>query len=96
MFDALSAGRPIVINFPGWLGETVEANGCGFCVDPDRPESLVSALRNLANDPGLRARMGQNSRALAEREFSRQLLAGRVEDVLQQAVADFAPSRSCS
>ena len=89
MFDALAAGRPIIINVPGWLGETVETNGCGLCVDPEDPNSLANALEQLAGDPHMRARMGAQSRALAEREFSREKLAVKLEEVLQRAIANY-------
>jgi len=86
MFDALAAGRPVLINVPGWLGDTIQNNACGRFVDPQRPEVLADALEELAADPGLCARMGHNARALAEREFAREILAGRLEQVLQRAV----------
>ena len=89
MFDAMAAGRPIVINVPGWLGETVESNHCGCSVDPTNPQQLADALERLANDSALRDEMGRNSRALAERAFSRQILARKLENVLTQAVVDF-------
>lgn len=89
MFDGLAAGRPILINVPGWLGETIENNGCGFSVDSEKPEALAAAIERLADDPGLRAEMGQKSRALAEREFSREKLAAKLDGVLQNAVDSF-------
>lgn len=86
MFDALAAGRPVLINVPGWLGETIEENGCGRFVDPQRPQALADALRELANHPERCAEMGRNARTLAEREFSREILAGRLERVLVEAI----------
>jgi len=85
MFDALAAGRPVVINVPGWLGETIEKNRCGRFVDPSRPEALADALQELATQPELCAAMGRNARALAEREFARDVLAVRLEKVLLDA-----------
>jgi glycosyltransferase involved in cell wall biosynthesis len=86
MFDALAAGRPVLINVPGWLGETIENNQCGRCLDPERPQALADALEELAARPELCQQMGQNARALAEREFAREKLADRLEDVLLEAV----------
>jgi len=86
MFDAMAAGRPVLINVPGWLGDTVERNACGRYVDPERPEALADALEELAANPQLCRDMGRNSRALAEREFARQKLAERLEAVLLGAV----------
>jgi glycosyltransferase involved in cell wall biosynthesis len=85
MFDALAAGRPVLINVGGWLGETVEHNECGLSLDPARPEALADALVRLSREPDLCKRMGANARALAERQFDRNLLAGCLEEVLAEA-----------
>ncbi|MHC4566247.1 MAG: glycosyltransferase family 4 protein [Planctomycetota bacterium] len=88
MFDALAAGRPVLINVPGWLGETIENNDCGKSLNPHHPEALADALEELAADPDLCRRMGENARALAEREFDRGKLADRLESVLLEAVTN--------
>lgn len=85
MFDAFSAGRPVLVNVPGWLGELVEGNSCGRLVDSYDPASLADALEELAADEPLRRRMGQNARALAEREFARDTLSSHLESVLLSA-----------
>jgi len=68
LFDSLSAGKPVLINVPGWLGETIENNQCGRCLNPENPRELADALEELAADPELCRRMGENARALAERQ----------------------------
>jgi glycosyltransferase involved in cell wall biosynthesis len=87
MFDALAAGKPVLINVPGWLGETIENNKCGFYCNEGDPASLADKLEMLAGDDSLCAEMGTNARALAEREFDRLKLAARLEKVLKKAVA---------
>jgi glycosyltransferase involved in cell wall biosynthesis len=86
MFDALAAGKPVLINVPGRLGETIENNHCGRSLDPYRPQALADALEELAADPELCREMGKNARALAEREFAREKLADRLESVLSKAI----------
>ncbi len=86
MFDSLAAGKPVLLNVSGWLAETVEHNGCGRYVDPHHPEALADALEELAGDRALCRRMGENARALAERQFDRRLLAARLEKVLLDVV----------
>ena len=86
LFDSLAAGKPVVINIGGWLGELIERNACGRVVASDRPAALADALVELSQNPVLRERMGRNARALAEREFDRNLLAARLEHVLTQVV----------
>jgi len=87
MFDALAAGKPVLINVAGWLGQTVDRNGCGWYLDPHQPGALADALERLAADPDLCRRMGRNARALAERQFDRRILARRLEEVLTDVVA---------
>ena len=86
MFDALAAGKSVLINVPGRLGETIENNNCGIKLDPHHPEALVDALEELADDPELCRRMGENARALAERDFDRDKLAECLESALMEAV----------
>lgn len=88
MFDGLAAGKPVLINVPGWLGQMIEDNNCGRSVDPDRPEALANALEELAADPVLCRRMGENARALAEQRFDRDNLTARLEAVLREAVTN--------
>lgn len=87
MFDALAAGRPVLVNVGGWLGDTIEHNHCGRFVDPRDPGRLAQALCALADDPSLCQAMGRNARALAEREFSRDALAAKLERILVDVVA---------
>lgn len=96
MFDAMAAGRPVFINVPGWLRETVEQNGCGRYVDPQRPVALADELTRLSQDPALCAEMGRRSRATAEREFAREVLADRLVRVLKEAVASRGSPRASS
>jgi len=84
MFDALAAGKAVLINVPGWLGETIQSNDCGRCLDPHRPQALADALEELAVNPQLCREMGKNARALAEQEFERSKLANKLEKILMQ------------
>jgi len=82
LFDSLAAGRPVLVNVPGWLGDTITGNHAGLCLDAQEPAALADALERLADSPELCQRMGQNARALAEREFDRMILAAHFEEVL--------------
>ena len=86
MFDALAAGRPVLINVPGWLGDTIEKNNCGTSLDSEDPTALADALEELAAKPELRQKMGENARVLAEREFDRKKLAARLDVILASIV----------
>ena len=87
MFDALAAGKPVLINVGGWLGELIETNKCGRSLDPQRPAALADAVEALAVNPALCREMGRNARALAEREFARGKLSERLERILINTVS---------
>ena len=89
IFDAFAAGKPVLVNVSGWLGDIVEDNNCGRCLDPRRPEMLADAMEELASDLPLCRQMSKNARSLAEREFDRIKLAGRLENVLVKAVEQY-------
>lgn len=76
-FDYISSGLPVVNNYPGWLANMIEENGCGMAVPPRNAEAFADALEALAKDQELCRRMGVAARVLAEREFSREQLATR-------------------
>lgn len=89
MFDALAAGKPVLINVKGWLGQTIDDNRCGRSLDPTGPEELADALAEFAAAPDLCREMGERARALAEREFAREKLAAKLERVLSDAVTAY-------
>jgi glycosyltransferase involved in cell wall biosynthesis len=86
-FDSLAAGKPVVVNLDGWLRRLVEENDAGAWVPAGNPDALATRLAVLATDPEGVATMGRNARALAEREFSRDLMAERLARTLEEAVA---------
>src|SRR5690606_26050308 len=49
-FDALAAGRPIMINYGGWQARLLEDHGAGIVVPPDNPSKAASMLHELLND----------------------------------------------
>jgi len=85
-FDTLAAGRPVVLNYGGWMAEVIRETGTGLAADPRSPSSLAEALRMLKRDPLRRQAMGREARALAEARFDRDALVREVERVLVRAV----------
>jgi glycosyltransferase involved in cell wall biosynthesis len=85
LFDTFAAGRPAVVNMDGWMRELVERNEAGLYVRAGDARDLANKLEWLRDHPEERARMGRNARALAEREFDRDLLAERALTVLREA-----------
>ncbi|TDQ38677.1 glycosyltransferase family 4 protein [Aureibacillus halotolerans] len=85
-FDAMAAGKPILVNSNGWTRQIVEGCKIGEYVDPDEPEAFADTLQRLKQDPEWLEEMGKRARAVAENDYDRQKLALHVERVLTNAV----------
>jgi len=70
VFPALSCGVPVIYSGDGEAAELLTQHGCGLTTPPEQPVALAQAMRQLANDPQLRQRLGMNGRRLVENEFS--------------------------
>lgn len=81
-FDYISAGLPVLNNYPGWLAEMIEENQSGFWVAPESPEAFADALIAAANDRVELAKMGDNAKSLARRHFDRQKLADEWAEIV--------------
>lgn len=86
VFDYMAAGKPVILAIDGVIREVVERAGCGVSVEPGSPEALAEAVFRLSQDPQLGRAMGQAGRRLVESEFSRQVLAGRLVELLEEMV----------
>ena len=88
-FDYIAAGLPVLTNYPGWVADLVVENRCGFAVEPDLPEAFADALECAADDRTALTDMGQNSQALAIRQFDRNLLANKWVDWVSSAITKY-------
>ena len=69
LFHACTYGRCVIGGDVGIIGPTVKENGIGFAVEPENPEALRRAMRELmALPPEERTRMEQRALALAQKE----------------------------
>ena len=75
LFDSMAAGAPVIQTTNGWIRAFLEAENCGFTVDPNSPEELADMLIQLAEDPELRRITGENARRLARERFDKKILA---------------------
>lgn len=83
-FDFISAGLPVVTNYPGWLAGFISEHQCGIAVPAGDSVALAGAICRLADNSGERRAMGGCARRLAEAEFNRSILAERFVAVLEQ------------
>lgn len=85
VFDAMAAGKPLAINHAGWQKELIEDCKLGLALPRDTQIAADKIITFFA-DSLLVKECGQRARAVAESQFSRDELAGRLEKVLTAAV----------
>lgn len=89
-FDYISAGLPVVINYPGWTADLIASENVGRPVPPRDPGAMAEAIAWLADHPDEARAMGRRGRLLAERRFDRQRFADQAVDLFEQ-LASGAP-----
>jgi glycosyltransferase involved in cell wall biosynthesis len=92
IFEAMGAGRPIVLGVEGEAREIVERAGCGIPVEPEDPDQLAAAVQYLAERPEFAREMGAKGRAYVASEYDRRVLAARLADVFAELVRTPAAS----
>lgn len=68
-FDYISAGLPVLNNYPGWISELINKHHCGICVLPDNPKHFANSLLEIEKKKSKLKIMSKNSRKLAENQF---------------------------
>lgn len=84
-FDYISAGLPVLNNYPGWLASMIEDTGCGYAVQPDSPGQFADALEDAAENRNALLRKGEAASKLAHLMFDRDDLGAQFVEVLSGA-----------
>ncbi len=88
LLEAASCARPMVAtDIPG-CREVVRPGDTGFLVPPHDVEALAAAIAELAQDPALRAAMGEAARAMIERQFAEEVIVRDTLSLYRAALAE--------
>lgn len=88
LFDALAAGTPIAINYGGWQHELIQKNQCGIVLDTNNLSKSAALLNEFLFDDDKYQNAKMSCRHLAYNEYSRDIMASKLESALLQAVND--------
>jgi glycosyltransferase involved in cell wall biosynthesis len=95
-FDALAAGRPVLINHGGWQADVLRESGAGIVVPAEDPAAGARLLVDFLRDGGRVARARAAAAALARSTYDVDRLADQALAVLERAVADHHAARARS
>ena len=82
-FDTLSAGKPVILNYDGWMKDIIEKYECGIVVHPTDPDDLLRGIIALKENPEIVKKMGRNARLLAETKYDKSILCKKFADVIE-------------
>lgn len=91
VFDALAAGRAVMINHGGWQKDFLERSGAGFATPAADPAAGAQQLADFLRAPETAARAGRAALQIAKGQFSRDRLGERFRAVLEEAGTAAAP-----
>jgi glycosyltransferase involved in cell wall biosynthesis len=84
LFEIMAMERPIVLAAEGEAAHLIRRAGAGIVVEPENPDDLAAAIRQLANDREERRCLGQNGRRYVEAHFSREYLTTILEETIEE------------
>lgn len=85
--EAMRAGTPVVATPCGGIVDAVRHEETGLLVDAGAPERIAEAIRRLARDPALAARLVRNGGDLVAREFTRERMARDYSSLISEQLA---------
>ncbi|MFC7402368.1 glycosyltransferase [Citricoccus sp. GCM10030269] len=94
--EAMACGRPVVGSAVGGLLDSIDDGTTGLLVPPRDVDATAAAIRRLAEDPALAARMGEAGRERVQRLFNWERAAVLTEEAYQSALSTYErkhPSR---
>ncbi|WP_419805754.1 glycosyltransferase family 4 protein [Terriglobus sp.] len=87
LLEGMASGLPVVGTTVGEVPTVVRPRETGLLVTPGDAAALAGAMLEILRDHGLRLRLGQNARALVERDFSADRMTAEYREVYCEALA---------
>jgi glycosyltransferase involved in cell wall biosynthesis len=88
LLEAAASGRPVIASDTPGCRDVVVPGETGLLTPPRDVAALVAAIRELAADPALRARMGAAGRARAVAEFGEETVAAQTVALLRSVLGE--------
>jgi glycosyltransferase involved in cell wall biosynthesis len=85
--EVMAMGKPVVATRVGGVPYLIDEGQTGYIVDVGDVEAIVSRITSILSDEELQTRMSHQSREKACHQFRSRVVAERVYEVYQQAIA---------
>jgi glycosyltransferase involved in cell wall biosynthesis len=84
LYEAMAAGKPVVLVAEGEAATIVKESNCGLVVKPGDVAALADAMRRLAKSPQLRAHLGMNGIKAAREKYNRARIGAQFVEFLEE------------
>ena len=88
LFDALASKTPIAINYGGWQKDFIKEHKCGLVLEADDYKASSMLISDFLDSKSDYETAVNSCKTLAYEHFSRDMMATRVENTLQDAIND--------
>ncbi|MEX2513529.1 MAG: glycosyltransferase family 4 protein [Cyclobacteriaceae bacterium] len=82
-FDALAMGKPVILNFKGWIWDIVRSHEIGLFHDVNCHEKVLMEIQEWINQGDKLSLAGEKARTLAEEKFSKELAIEKLLEILK-------------
>ena len=87
LFDAFAAGVPVIQTTQGWIKEDLDQYNAGLTINGGKPEELVEAVLQTADNQQLRDEQAKNAKYLATSHYDRDLLSQRMLNIIEKVAS---------
>ena len=87
MFEAMAAGRPVILSVEGEAKEILLSSQAGLAIPPEDPAAMVDAILKLRNEPSLCQSLGRNGRQAVLDKYQRRTEAAKYLNLLDALCA---------
>jgi glycosyltransferase involved in cell wall biosynthesis len=78
LFEAMMAGKPILVSKGTAMADMVEKENCGLVVDSNSVDEIRKAIVSLKESPELCRQLGANGRKAYEQKYNREIMEQRL------------------
>jgi glycosyltransferase involved in cell wall biosynthesis len=81
VFEAMAAGKPVVVNKNVWISTFVKDNNIGLCVDENNLSEIKNVILKIKNSDELRNDFGKNGKKLFEEKYNWEFQEEKLIDI---------------
>jgi len=84
VFDAMAAGKPVLLAIDGVVREVVETAEAGLFIEPGNSQMMAEKVQFLYLHPEICKKMGENGKAAINKSFHRRAQAEKMEALMME------------